>query len=286
MRSLMALALTAPLFATPATAEPFRATYSVVAAGMTVMEVEALIDLAGAEGYRIETSLRLAGMVRAFISGEQTTTGQGTWDGPRARPVRFVSDGVWRGQARRTVLEYPDGEPTVRTLVPPNEEEREPVSPEMQRGTMDAFGALALLSRTVAATQACDGNAAIFDGRRRSDFSARTGGWERLAGRSGSWGGEALRCTFEGRVVAGFRLDDDQAEQWRRPQQGTAWLASVRPGTPPIPVRLEVPSRFFGRITAYLTRVAPAGESTRASSATSSPGLAAIGASPAMAAAP
>lgn len=287
MRRSAAFALSASLlFALPAGAEPFRATYSVVAAGMTVMEVDALIDLARPEGYRIETSLRLTGMARVFVSGEQVTAGQGSWDGPRARPARFASDGTWRGEARRTVLEYPNGEPTVRTLVPPNEQEREPVPPEMQRGTLDAFSALAFLSRTAAATQACDGGAAIFDGRRRSDFTVATGGWERLAGRGGVWGGEALRCTFEGRVVAGFRLDDDQAEQWRRPQQGTAWLASVRPGTPPIPVRLEVPSRFFGRITIYLMRVAPAAASTRASSGTSSPGLRAIGASPAMAAVP
>ncbi len=286
MRPLLVLALAAPLLAAPALAEPFRATYAVVAAGMTVMEVEALIDLAAPEAYRIETSLRLTGMARVFASGEQVTSARGTWDGGLARPVRFASDGNWRGEPRRILMEYPGGEPSVRALVPPNDNEREPVPPELQRGTVDSFSALAQLSRTVAATRACDGSAAVFDGRRRSEFSAQTVTWERLPGWRGSWGGEALRCTFEGRVVAGFRLDDEQGQEWRRPQQGTAWMASVRPGTPPIPVRLQVPSRFFGPITIYLMRVAPGSDSTPASNASRSAGSAAMGAPPAIAASP
>lgn len=286
MRILAALALATSLLGAPATAEPFRATYAVVAAGMTVMEVEALIDLATPERYRIETSVRLTGMARVLVSGEQVTMAQGTWDGRLARPVRFASDGNWRGEPRRILMEYPGGEPAVRALVPPNESEREPVPADLQRGTVDSFSALAHLSRTVGATGSCDGSAAVFDGRRRSEFSAQTVTWERLAGWRGSWGGEALRCTFEGRVVAGFRLDDTQGQEWRRPQQGTAWLASVRPGTPPIPVRLQVPSRFFGPVTIYLMRVAPASESAPASSGSRSAGAAAMGAPPAIAAVP
>lgn len=283
--SLPALALL-PLLAAPAAAEPFRATYSVMAAGMTVMEIETVFDLASPAGYRIHMSTRLRGLAGMLISGQQVTAVQGAWAGSQARPARYETDGVWRGETRRILLEYPAGEPEVRALVPPNAVEREAVPPEMARGTMDSLSALAQLSRAVAATQSCDATAGVYDGRRRTDFVARTQGWERLPGWRDTWAGDAIRCEFQGRQVAGFLLDQDRAAEWRRPQEGTAWLASVRPGTPPVPVRLEIPTRMFGRITAYLVRVAPEPRSADASTPTRSAGLAATGASPAMAAAP
>ncbi|WP_431284082.1 DUF3108 domain-containing protein [Humitalea sp. 24SJ18S-53] len=283
--SLSALALL-PLLAAPAAAEPFRATYNVVAAGMTVMEIETVFDLAAPAGYRIHMSTRLRGLAGFLISGQQVTAVRGAWAGTQARPARYETDGVWRGETRRILLEYPAGEPEVRTLIPPNDAEREPVPPDMARGTMDSLSALAQLSRAVGATQSCDATAGVYDGRRRTDFVARTNGWERLPAGRESWAGDAIRCEFQGRQVAGFLLDQDRAAEWRRPQEGTAWLASVRPGTPPVPVRLEIPTRMFGRITAYLVSVAPEPRNTEVTTPSRSAGLAATGASPAIAARP
>jgi len=278
------LALFLPAFAPVAMAEPVRASYRVTAAGLTVMEVEAVFDLSAPAEYRIETHSRLTGFAATFFSGRQSNAVQGVWAGDSPRPVRFVAEGLWRGERQRIVLEYPAGEPVVRDLEPPNEGEREAVPPDLARGTMDSLSALAQLTRTLARTQSCDGAAQVYDGRRRTDISAGTGGWERLPAWRDAWSGVAMRCTFEGRQLAGFMLDDDRPAESRQPQQGTAWMASIAPGTPPVPVRIDLQSRWFGKVTAYLVQAGP--PSRRASTGTSSLTLAATGASPAIAAAP
>ena len=55
-------------------------------------------------------------------------------------------------------------------------------------------------------------------------------------------------------MTHGFKLDDGPAER-QRPQEGDAWLAEVHPGGPVLPVRLEVPNRWFGQTTISLVRI-------------------------------
>jgi hypothetical protein len=123
----------------------------------------------------------------------------------------------------------------------------------MRRGTLDALSALLRLSRVVAATGRCEAEASVYDGRRRVDYVMRTAGREFLPPRrdGSAWAGEALRCVFEGRQVAGFFRD--QARQERgRPTQGEAWVAPLVPGGPHVPVRLEMETRWLGTVEAQL----------------------------------
>ena len=69
----------------------------------------------------------------------------------------------------------------------------------------------------------------------------------------------ALRCDFEGRLLAGFRKGED-LEAARRPQTGTAWLGEAAPGRPVIPVRIDSVSRWFGTVTARLASFGPPGQ--------------------------
>jgi hypothetical protein len=118
---------------------------------------------------------------------------------------------------------------------------------------VDALSAIAMLIRRVARTGRCEAEATTFDGRRAVDVAARTVGMEVLQpdGRS-IFTGRALRCDFEGRLLAGFPRDGDQ-EELRRSRHGSAWLAQIAPGAPPIPVRIDFETRWFGPATMYLT---------------------------------
>ncbi len=254
MRPFLLLGLLLP--AAGATAQPVRATYEVHAAGMTMMQFEAVLDLAG-ESYRMETVMRARGLLAAIIPGEQVTRVAGAWVGGTPAPAFYRSEGTWRGRPRRILLEWQGGEPRLVELSPPNEEEREPVPDAMRRGTMDALSAMALLARQVAEARSCDGIAPVYDGRRRSEFLGATRGWERVPVWRGGWTGTALRCDFEGRLVAGFRVDQDRA-QAAEPQRGTAWIAAPYEGAPPIPVRIDMPTRWFGTAVALLVRAEPA----------------------------
>ncbi len=241
-----------------AEAEPIRAVYSVRGGGLQVMQVEAVFDLDTPGRYAIRAQWRTTGLARLFGGAEFAGGVEGRWAGDEAKPSRYSVDGRWRGDARRTVLEYPAGQPVLRARLPLQDPEREPVPEVMTRGTVDQFSAVAQLTRLVAETGRCDGRASVFDGVRRVDMQARTAGRDRIFPWGTAWHGEALRCAFVGRQTAGFKLDEGDAEREREPKEGIAWMAPPRPGDMPIPVRLEVPSRLFGSLTIYLVEVGSA----------------------------
>ena len=260
-RSASSVAFVLALAALPAwsaKAEPIRAVYSVRGGGLQVMRVEAVLDLDMAGRYSIRALWRTTGVARLFGGADFSGSAEGRWAGGAAQPVRYAVDGSWRGEPRRTVLEYPSGQPVMRIRLPESDPEREPVPEALRRGTMDQFSAIAQLTRVIAETGRCDGRASVFDGTRRVEMQARTVGRDRIFPWSTAWHGEALRCAFTGRQTAGFRRDASDAEREKEPKEGIAWMAPPRPGDVPIPVRLEVPSRLFGALTIYLMEVGPA----------------------------
>ena len=249
------LLLAAALAPSPAGAQPIRAIYEVYAAGMTVLQVEAEIETT-ATGYRMTTAVQPRGVVATFFPGQQATRVQGQWAGLRALPTSYHSEGVWRGTPRRTTLGWEGTALRLVDLLPADTAEHEPVSEDQKAGTTDALSALALASRAVQATGRCETEAAVFDGRRRSTYRLQTVGMEVVRPWREAWHGQALRCGFEGRLVAGFRLDQPR-ERAGQPQTGTVWIASPFPGAPALPVRLETQNRWVGTATAVLLRVEP-----------------------------
>lgn len=238
--------------AAEAGAQTMRASYSLtMLGGMTIAEMDAVLSLEP-EGYRIETRTRPRGMARLFAPGEQTSLVDGRWGRAGPEPRHYMTQGAGRSGPRYTELAYTGGIPTLVRIEPGGREEREPVPPELTAGTLDALSVLAKLTRQVAETGACDGQAAIYDGRRRSDAVSRTIGWYILPpNRREEWSGRALLCGFESRMIAGFKRDDDR-EAAARPFEGRAWIAPAEAGRPPLPVRVEFETRWFGTVTAQL----------------------------------
>jgi hypothetical protein len=252
----LTLALGLALLPAAARAEPLLAHYEVHAAGMTVMKVEALIDLDGPR-YLIRTRIQMNGMAGFFARGDQVTSTEGAWRGTEPAPDRYRASGTWRGDRRMVAIDYtPAGIPVIQALEPPNTE-REPVPASLRANTVDALSALAKLTRVVARTGRCDTGAQVYDGRRRVDYAVRTAGQGVLPA-EGGFGGPALKCVLESRLLAG-RLGDQDAEQAHRPQTADVWLGQPLPGRGPLPVRVELPSRWFGTIRAVLVSVEPAG---------------------------
>ncbi|KAA2212320.1 DUF3108 domain-containing protein [Pseudoroseomonas oryzae] len=278
----MLLIVSCCLAGLPATgrAEPLRAVYGVQAAGMQVMRLEVVFDLSRPGHYAIESQTRFTGVAGWFASGASTSRVDGAWQDGRASPQRFVIDGLWRGEARRVVLDYPQGDPVLRQIIPAADPDREPVPPELRRNSIDSLSALAQLTRNLAATGRCEGRAAVFDGRRSAEFVARTAGRDILAPWRNAWHGEALRCGFIGRQTGGFRRDDD--ENTRQVQEGFAWMARPAPGAPFLPVRVQMPGRWLGMLTGYLLEVNGTPANAASSNSGNSSGRLAVGAEPAM----
>jgi hypothetical protein len=226
--------------------------YAIYAAGLNVLMVDAKADL-DRDGYRIDLSYRTSGLFGTLFPSHIDSFVQGRWNGLHPSPLRFASWGIARGKQRRIIIDYPQGQPVIRALIPPTEPDRDPVPPGMQRDTMDTLSAMAYLVRQVAQTGSCDGKVRIFDGRRVLETESTTAGSEALRpDYRSAFNGRALRCDMRGRQLAGFQHDADEAEI-RRVHVSAAWLAVPRPGQPALPVRVVFETRFFGNATAYLT---------------------------------
>jgi hypothetical protein len=226
--------------------------YDTYAAGIEVMQMRAFFGL-GPWNYHIDLDYHTTGLVGLLYRGHQTNTVRGVWDDQHAAPLEFFGEGVWRGQPRRTLIGYDHGLPLIKDLQPAQETEREPVPTELQRHTTDTLSALAQLMRKVELSNSCETTVRTYDGRRVLDVAAHTGGPETLdpTGRS-IFSGPTLRCDFEGSEIAGFLLGEDDPEH-RRPLHGSAWMARMLPGAPPLPVRIAFQTRWFGWATMYLT---------------------------------
>jgi len=252
--SLLGLLLLNPVPAPAQDAPEIRATYEMYAAGLHVAEISAAFSL-GPGKYAVRLSYHTTGLVSWFRQGHQVNSVAGTWDHGQPQPEQFHGDGVWQGEANATLIDYVRGEPVIEHLVSPPGDKREPIPPDLEANSIDSLSALALLIRRVQDTGRCEASAHTFDGRRVSDISVRTAG-EEILGRSdlAIFTGTALRCDFVGHMVAGF-LDRDNTPASRRPLRGAAWLASLVPDGPPIPVRMDFDTHWFGEAHMYLTHV-------------------------------
>lgn len=240
------------LAASPSAEASTRLHYVAYAAGFRVLDLIVDLDLAPAT-YRVDMTLRTVGFFSAIVSGRTTTEVNGRWVGLSAAPDRYDSQGVWRGTPIRSVIDYMPEGPHVSALMPdPDPDERDKVPEALQVGTVDTLSGMAALVRQVAGIGGCEAHMRLFDGRRLSEVEAHTAGREELAATSrSSFQGSALRCDFQGRLLAGFPADEDRARAGR-PKGGSAWFAPLAPGGPPLPVRIVFETRFFGHATMYL----------------------------------
>ena len=232
--------------------------YDVYAHGLQVASFDANYDIAEG-GYSIAVAYRTTGLIGAVVSGRQLSVAQGAWQGQRAAPLHVSGDGFWRGEPHKLAMDYEHGDPVIRDLEPPNEPDREPVPPEMQARTIDSLSAMMLLVRNVAESGRCDADVTTFDGRRAVRVTARTVGTEALEETSRStFSGPAIRCDFEGQLLAGG-LRDGGADA-KRPKHGSAWFATAVAGQPPVPVRVTFETSWFGDATMYVTKAAAQGD--------------------------
>ena len=200
----------------------------------------------------LQISYRTTGTVGLLMRSQQQTIATGRIEHGIAIPARYVSSGLLRGGQRLTEIDYRDGQPIVRQLLPPPGTERE-IVPEADRlGTIDSLSAMAQLMDEVSRTGRCDGTVRTFDGRRLATLRAWTIGTEVIPPSNiSNYTGPALHCGFEGRQTGGFMLDQDRAKL-QQPQRGSAWFAAVAPGGPMLPVRISFRTRWFGDATMYI----------------------------------
>ncbi|HET6606711.1 MAG TPA: DUF3108 domain-containing protein [Rhodopila sp.] len=228
--------------------------YELYAAGLHVADVDTGYAL-GPQTYQMHLAYHTTGLVSLFRRGNNDSVVSGTWRGDFAVPQRFLAVGAWRGDPRYADIDFSSGMPVVRRLVPDDANQRQPVPPALENGSVDTLSAMADLMRMVARTGACNLSLRTYDGHRVLRFDARTMGQEMLGPYRGSeFTGPALRCDFTATPIAGVKIDDDPDGHVFR---GSVWLASPIPAATSMPVRMALETRWFGEAVMYLMDVEP-----------------------------
>ena len=216
---------------------------------LPIMSMRVTVDV-GADGYQASSDGRTVGLVGVLFPWSAASSSSGVRADGVMRPLRYQSAGEYRGQRRSAELEYDAGGGVrARTDPPPEDDDRDPVPPEMQQSTVDPLtaGINAVLS-------GCRGTVGVFDGRRRYDLQlSDLGESDTPASRHGLYSGRARHCRAAIQQRAGFWRSQPRDE---RPSQIDCWIASPRPGMLPIPVYLELTAPR-GTMSVYLADIDP-----------------------------
>jgi hypothetical protein len=200
-------------------------------------------------------SMQYEGLINWLSHMDNQSDVRGHFAGADPVPDHYDSAGTAHGAYKTMQIAYRHGNPAIEQQTPFPDPSRTTVPPGQTPGTIDDLSAIALLVHRVGDSSNCDGSLKLFDGRRLTALTAHTAGTETIRPSSRSrYGGSALRCDFEGTRTAGFLKADDEAQQ-RRPRRGSAWLASILPGAPPVPIRVTFDNNVLGSVTLYLTDV-------------------------------
>jgi Protein of unknown function (DUF3108) len=243
--SILAAALVA-LTAAAAGAEPLVLHYEAFAAGLPIVALDFRVEESGS-GYAVDGHIRTVGLLRAFYRVELRAESQGAVAGEAMHPRVHEQVLTTQGKDRVAHLEYPgDGSVTAR-LVPPEDSGRPKPTPQQTVDTLDPLSTVLAIGHALVGAGRCAGRFPVFDGRRRYDIV--------LSDEEGAHAppkeGATLRCRAQAIKIAGFSFDQDYQPHTNN---GHVWLAPPRPGSPPLPVRIEFDGSW-GLIDVRMTKV-------------------------------
>lgn len=203
--------------------------------------------------YRIDLKAHTTGVADFLFDWALIAEADGRLADGGVRPDHYLSDVLQRGRKRDVTLRFAsDGAITAAIEPPPESDDREPVTPEQRRGAIDPASAVLAVLRALAAVDDCHWTVPVFDGRRRYDLELLDGGHETLTpGDHGRYGGEATRCDFRFKPIAGYQKTGSRRQGANEERTYRGWVAPALPGFPPIPVRIEA-NGVFGFIVVEL----------------------------------
>ena len=240
----------------PARAEPVSASYQVYFGGMHVLNAKAKWER-GAGGYRLTAEAEAQGFVGWLNPWKGTTESRGQLSDGKVVPSHHLnwgtSDDSETEGPRLVELRYDARGDVVDTLVQPEQdwEDRHPLPPDADKGTLDPLSVVAGLSELLQAGGRCEGSFAVFDGRKRYDLIVSDAGERMLEPTSYSiYAGPARGCKLDYRMLGGHKIERNKYVETAHDR--VVWVARPTENAPLIPVRLEIETAY-GTVMGHLT---------------------------------
>lgn len=238
---------------------PVVVTYDVYVGGVHLMSADVYFE-ENAAHYRSRVLGHSIGIWYKLFPWDTILKVEGKIRGDKFVPSEFYTRDVWGHKARTTWLHFQRNGDVKPDFDPPNtDKNRELISFDQRRGSLDPITGLLQLLANVAVHQSCDVTVPIFEGRRRFDITGIDVGHEEIDEEDYSaFKGDARTCDAEFTMVAGEWKDRAPDRFWTRNEheQGREpfhiWLGSLNNVLPEMPVRLESGS-VWGLIVMHLS---------------------------------
>lgn len=251
-----------PVSAAPAAAEdtdPVVMTYEVYFGGLHVLSAKAELDRTD-QRYRLSAEGQTQGILDFFFSWRGHTESLGAFAADGPVPLRHRNHGYRGERVRKVALAY-DGTGDVAAVLvepPPDLEEVNALPEDAEIGTIDPLSVIAGLSEAMTQGDACSGDFAVFDGRRRYDLSVTDRGTEHFDANAYSiFQGEARACEIEYTLLGGDRKEKSKYVKTARDR--IVYVGRPLAEAPAIPVRAKFETDF-GTVMAHLTSVTAGGK--------------------------
>lgn len=225
--------------------------YDVYVGGSQVADLRVTVDRVG-DRYRMVSEIELVGLAAILSDWKARGEAEGALTGARPVPVRYASYNLVRGENRRVEIAYDAGTVAEVIAVPSNEEDaRDPVSPDQQRGTVDPLSAVLAASLSPAD---CGGDRRLFDGRRLTEIRVQSATSAAAPVTDyGIYAGPATLCRVS--IVRTGGTSRQWEGERQTPSDVSIWLAPVADDLA-VPVRLEAETSW-GFMRTHLMGVHP-----------------------------
>ena len=244
---------TSPVLAAGESA-PIRASYDVYFGGLHILSAVSEFSRAD-DAYTLTATSKTEGILSAFWDWRGETRSQGRYVAGRALPTRHESRGLRGDETKVVELTYDSGGEvsSVRVDPPLDPEEVTELPDGAEIGTIDPLSVIAELSRVVASDGRCDGEFAVFDGRRRYDLRITDQGAATLPETPYSiFSGAVMACGVEYSLLGGERREKSRYATTARDR--VVYVARPLADGPAMPVALKIETDF-GTLMAHLTAV-------------------------------
>jgi hypothetical protein len=274
MKRLALILAVLTLAAVPATAKPMRnpepkivipsiapltATYDVYVGGVHLMQANIVFQEQGAD-YRARVTGHTYGIWYRLVPWDTELKVSGKMQGDHFVPAEFYTRDVWYHKPRTTWIHFKkDGDVTTDFDPPNKDKNREEITIDQRRGSLDPVTGLLQLLAHIAVYKDCDVTVPIFEGRRRFDITGTDDGFDTLGEDDyNAFKGEARTCNAAFAMVAGEWKDRPPDRFWTRNGKENErepfhiWLGKLSPELPELPVRLETGS-VWGNIIMHMS---------------------------------
>ncbi len=248
---IVALSTLALAVGPPASATTTDLRYQVAWGHLTVAEADVSVKEA-LDRYLVSSAGQTTGAIGLLFDWRGSARTEGLLDTGERRPLLHRHLGNFNGERRETQVRWQEASrPRTEVSPPPDLEEVTPVAEETVVGTADPFTALLHVIDGLRRTGRCEGEAKVWDGRRRYDLKVNHGGTVALqADRPWSYAGPAVICLLDYTRIGGFRRERPSWSTEKEDSRRAVFVAEITEGNW-IPVRAEIET-LLGRVTARL----------------------------------